>query len=294
MIRMVVRISAPAKVNLYLAVGHTMPDGYHAVDTVLQTVALADTVTITPAATFSFSCVPDPVGADAENLAARAARAMAERYGRDTAVSITIEKRIPWGAGLGGASADAAAVIRGLAEVWGVAADDAGLTAAARSLGADVPFFLVGGAALYTGRGDVLARSVRPLESPVVIVKPAPPVPTSAAYAAYDRLGVVRSPSCEPLLDALEAGSAGRAAALLHNAMSAASASIVPEISDALELLEGAPGVLASLMAGSGSAVFGLCASDAEARRVAEFARDTGFWSVATHTTGGGCVVERV
>jgi 4-diphosphocytidyl-2C-methyl-D-erythritol kinase len=127
-----------------------------------------------------------------------------------------------------------------------------------------------------------------------VIVKPDPPVPTAAAYAAYDRLGAVRSPSYTPLLESLEAGSARCAAELLHNAMTSASVGLVPQIATALALLESDPGVSAALMAGSGSAVFGLCTSHSEALRIAAGARDAGFWSVATHTAPEGCAVERV
>jgi 4-diphosphocytidyl-2-C-methyl-D-erythritol kinase len=161
-----------------------------------------------------------------------------------------------------------------------------------------VAFFLEGGAALYTGRGDVLARRLPSLEAPIVLVKPEEPVPTAAAYAAFDALAgagetAAGQPSAEPLIAALEAGDVRVAATLLHNAMTVSSATLVPAIGDALALVRGCPGVLGAAMAGSGSAVFGVCSSDATAEACADRARSTGFWAVATRAHSGGCVIER-
>lgn len=288
------RISAPAKVNLHLAVGAVGADGYHPVTTVLQALALADEVTITPDVPFAFSCTPD-FGLDpADNLAVRAARAMAAGYGRELAVRIDIAKHIPAGAGLGGASADAAAVILGLAEIWGVSRDDGGLAEVARALGADVPFFLEGGAALYTGRGDVLERRLTPLRAPVVLVKPAAAVPTPQAYDAFDRIPVVEAPGVAPLADALGRHDTQGTAALLFNAMTASSVSLVPEIADALGLIAEQPGVLGCAMAGSGSAVYGVFADDPGAAACADAARLAGFWACATATSDSGCFITYV
>ncbi len=201
---MALRIAAPAKMNLHLAVGQLAPDGYHPVDTVLQTLAFGDTVTITPGGP-GFSCTPDLGLSADENLAWRAARAMAEEFDHPLDVALVVEKRVPAGAGLGGASADAAAVLVGLATLWGAEVGDRRLVDIARSLGADVPFFLEGGAALFTGRGDVLARRLRALDAPIVLVKPETGVPTGAAYAAFDALGIPAPVSPDPLIAALEA-----------------------------------------------------------------------------------------
>lgn len=291
---MALRILAPAKVNLHLAVGEKADDGYHAVSTVLQTLALGDTVTIRPATEFGFTCAPDLGLTREDNLACRAAMAMTERFALPLNVAVSVEKRVPHGAGLGGASADAAATIVGLAQLWEVAHEAEALNEVARSLGADVPFFLTGGAALYGERGDVLERVLPWLDAPVVLAKPPELVPTAQAYAAFDLLEVSAAPTVVGLESALAAGDAAAVARHLYNNMTAASVGLVPGIAGALRLLSESPGVLGAAMAGSGSAAFGICGSAHAAERAAEAARNAGLWAVATHTHSAGCVVEQV
>jgi 4-diphosphocytidyl-2-C-methyl-D-erythritol kinase len=284
-------IRAPAKVNLHLAVGPTRPDGYHELVTVFQSLELSDVITLTSGSP-SFSCTPDLGLPPHENLAHRAALAMAERFGRPLGVSVRIEKSIPSGAGLGGASTDAAGVVCGLAEWWGIPRTDTAVVEVARSLGADVPFFLEGGAALYTGRGDVLERRLRSLDAPIVLVKPPLPVSTAAAYIAFDRRPVPMGPYPAPLLDALSAADVDGVAAALHNTMTHASIELVPQVGEALALVTAAPGVLGAAVAGSGSTVFGICADADATTALAGRARAAGYWSVATRSAVHGCVVE--
>lgn len=285
------RIFAPAKVNLYLAVGSTRSDGYHDVTTVLQALAFGDTVVIESGHAFGFACTPDLGLKPEDNLACRAATVMAERFGKPLDVRIHVEKVVPAGAGLGGASADAAATIVGLARMWGIAEDDGALRDVAASLGADVPFFLSGGAALFAGRGDVLERRLPPLDAPVVLVKPAEPVATAEAYAAFDRLGQPAAPDVSPLVEALERGDTVAVAHSLSNNMTGPSVGLVPGIGAALRLLAESPGVIGLLMAGSGSATFGICESGQAAKRCAQAATAAGFWAAATHTTAAGVQV---
>jgi 4-diphosphocytidyl-2-C-methyl-D-erythritol kinase len=288
------RIAAPAKVNLHLSVGGVRTDGYHEVRTVLHALDFGDSVTIAPSAGFSVLCEPPIDVAPERNLAYRAARAMEARYGRELAVAVRIDKRIPAGAGLGGASADAAAVIAGLASAWDLG-DDAGLEAVARSLGADGPFLIEGGAALLGERGDVPVRRLPPLDVAVVLAKPADPVSTAAAYAAFDAAGGSRAfppRDADDLIEAFECADPGGVAAALANNLTDAAVGLVPAIADALACLEGAPGVLGVALTGSGSAVFGICADDAAAARARDLARERGFWSVATRTSPHGCRVS--
>lgn len=289
---MKVRIFAPAKANLHLAVGGKRDDGYHDVTTVLQALELGDTVVIEPDNTFGFACTPDLGLRADDNLACRAAMAMAEQFTKPLDVRIHVEKSIPAGAGLGGASADAAATIVGLAHHWGIAEGDPALREVARSLGADVPFFLEGGAALFTGRGDVLQRRVRPLDAPIVLIKPAEPVATAEAYAAFDRLGGSAEPDVVPLTEALERRDAAGVAARLFNNMTEPSVGLVPGIGAALRVLAESPGILGAIMAGSGSAAFGICSSKEAAQRCAQSASEAGFWSVVTHSRASGCQVS--
>ena len=285
------RILAPAKVNLHLAVGVAGPDGYHPVETILQALTLHDEIEISTGGP-SFLCEPDLGLPAAENLAWRAAHAMADRFDQSLDLAVSVEKHIPSGAGLGGASADAAAVIVGLAQYWGIDRADVRLSVVARSLGADVPFFLEGGAAVFGDRGDVRTRRVRSLEAPIVVIKPSEAVPTALAYEAFDRLGHVTSPGVKDLVRALDAGDVHEVAGRLHNAMTASSVGLVPAIAGALEFVRSAPGVMGATMAGSGSAVFGICEDDQAAEACAARARDLGYWSVATRTHPAGCESE--
>ena len=164
------RLRAAAKINWSLEVLRKQPDGYHEVRTVLQTIALSDWLTLTPADNVSLSLkiTGEPVTGAARtlselppesNLAYRAAERLRETAGTAAGVRIELEKRVPVAAGLGGGSSDAAAVLRGLRELWRLSKDaitDDALAAVAADLGSDVPFFLRGGCALACGRGTEL------------------------------------------------------------------------------------------------------------------------------------------
>ncbi len=182
-----VRLLAPAKINLALEVLGRRPDGYHEIDTVMTTLTLADRVTIEaqPEGTGleivlkgEFARGIDP----ANDLAGRAAIRMAEAAGREPDVRITVEKRIPSPAGLGGGSSDAAAVLRGLNAMWGLEWDTERLGALGATIGSDVPFFVHGGVARCTGRGETVEpiRDMRPLRVLILV----PPVPGGEAKTA--------------------------------------------------------------------------------------------------------------
>ena len=176
-----VRLIAPAKINLALEVLRKRPDGFHEIDTVMTTIDLADRVTIEPreegagidvSITGEYAAGIDPEG----DLSRLAAIRVAEAAGRSPDLRITVEKRIPSPAGLGGGSSDAAAVIRGLNHVWELGWPMSRLEAIAATIGSDVPFFLHGGAARCTGRGERVEelRDVTPLRLLVLV----PPVPS--------------------------------------------------------------------------------------------------------------------
>ena len=178
---------APAKLNLALEVLGRREDGYHEVDTVLTTIDLADRVRIRTRPEGSGLAVslegPHAAGIPPEtDLAAAAARALAEAAGRAPDLDLHVEKRIPQPAGLGGASSDAAAVLRGLDELWDLGWPRERLSALAAGLGSDVPFFLSGGAARATGRGELVEPlpDLRPL-SLLVLVPPVPEPPGKTA-----------------------------------------------------------------------------------------------------------------
>ena len=280
-------ITAPAKVNLFLGVGALRPDGYHSVTTVMHALQLADTVRLTPADDLTLSCNTD-LGIPAEqNLAHRAACAFAEEFDVEVLVSIDVRKRIPSGAGLGGGSSDAAAVLAGLAHWAGLPHDHERLQAVARSLGADCAFLLAEGPALMGGRGDTLVRHLSPISAHVVVVMPPQSVSTAEAYRAFDG---APSPAGDVRVveDALRSADVGALAAGLANNLTASSIRLVPAIGEALAWLADQSGVSGTLMAGSGSAVFGLCESAEDATRVARDADARGWWATATQTRPTG------
>jgi len=283
-------IDVPSKINLFLGVGGVRPDGYHSVRTVVHTLELSDRVVLTPADHLSVSCDPDLGIPASENLAYRAAEEFSAVFGTDVLLDIRVTKRIPSGAGLGGGSADAAGVLTGLAYWADLPLDDSRLMRAARLIGADVPFLLRGGAALMAGRGDALTRSMKPIRVPVVLVKPNEPVATAQAYRAFD-VAPLPTGDLRGVTEALRFQDVAALGASLANNMTAASSSLVPEIGEVLSWLGTQSGVLGAAMAGSGSAVFGLCTDRASARDTASAGHAKGWWSAVTETSDRGPVI---
>ncbi len=286
-----IALIAPAKVNLFLAVGDRRPDGYHDVVTILQSLdeRVADTVMIERADALSVTCNPD-VGVPAEqNLAYRALLGLGVLAGREPGFSVSILKRVPAAGGLGGASADAAAVLVGGCRLWDLDATSPEVTALAASLGADVPFFIEGGTALYAGRGDTLVRRMHTPALDIVVVNPGVPVPTPAAYAAFDRLLRPTAPTAEGMLGALAARDVAAISAQLYNNLAEAACGHAPEVTEALHMISQSEGVLGALVSGSGSSVFGICEDADAAERVAQAASARrGWWASATSASPGG------
>ncbi|MEU8588339.1 4-(cytidine 5'-diphospho)-2-C-methyl-D-erythritol kinase [Streptomyces sp. NPDC048664] len=279
---MSVTVRVPAKVNVQLGVGGTRPDGFHDLANVFLAVGLYDEITVTPAEELRVTCSgPDAaqVPLDRTNLAARAALALAERHGRDAAVHIHIDKDIPVAGGMAGGSADGAGALLACDALWGTRASRADLLEICAELGSDVPFSLVGGAALGTGRGErltvlgtggtfhwVFAMAVRGLSTPAV-------------FQEFDRLNDgVRVPepaASRELLDALAKGDTEALAASVSNDLQPAALSLFPSLADTLA--EGrAAGALAALVSGSGPTTAFLAPDAAGAERIAQALRASG------------------
>ena len=188
-----VTVRAPAKINLFLAVGRVRPDGFHPLETLYQAVSLYDDVTVTSADDWSVLTISDDphvdlagVPDDEDNIAVRAGKALAAHHGIDRAAEIEIRKGIPVAGGMAGGSADAAATLVALDRLWELETPDEDLLALAADLGSDVPFALVGGTAHGTGRGEI----VTPVEDNGtwwwVVVFDEVGIPTPTVYAAYD------------------------------------------------------------------------------------------------------------
>lgn len=186
---MILRAEAPAKINRELRVGPRRPDGYHDIFSRFSSIDLADRLEAEAADGFFFSTDGEPAPADDSNLAVAAARALAERLGTPLAARLHVTKRIPVGAGLGGGSADAAAALVLLGRLWKASLAPEELLDLACGLGSDVPYFLVGGEADVTGRGEHVRPREDALPSEVVLLVPPFSVSTPEVYGAFDRIG---------------------------------------------------------------------------------------------------------
>ncbi len=262
-----VTVRAPGKVNLYLSVGDRRDDGYHELATVFHAVSLADDVTIRDADVLSLLVVgegADSVPTDESNLAWQAAELMADHVRRAPDVAITLDKSIPVAGGMAGGSADAAAVLVGLNELWGLGVPRRDLHAMAAELGSDVPFALHGGTALGTGRGEELTTVLARSTFHWVLAFGARGLSTARVYAEIDKLRAAGNPprmeDPEPLLSALSAGDPHRLAPLLGNDLQPAALSLEPELRRTLRAGTEA-GALAGLVSGSGPTCAFLCAS---------------------------------
>ncbi|GGX82870.1 4-(cytidine 5'-diphospho)-2-C-methyl-D-erythritol kinase [Streptomyces minutiscleroticus] len=273
---MSVTVRVPAKVNVQLAVGAARPDGFHDLANVFLAVGLYDEVTVAPAEELRITCEgPDAarVPLDRTNLAARAAERLARRYGRTPDVHIRIAKDIPVAGGMAGGSADAAGALVACDALWGTGASREELLEICAELGSDVPFSLVGGAALGTGRGERL----RPLEVGGtfhwVFAVADGGLSTPAVYGEFDRLtrGVeVPEPAASrELLDALAAGDAQALAAAVANDLQPAALTLFPSLADTLAAGREA-GALAALVSGSGPTTAYLADGPGSAARIAE------------------------
>ncbi len=284
---------APAKVNLYLEVLGRRPDGFHEIATVMTELhGLADVVSVeagdegviecvvrgAPEAATGAAAVPD----GPENLAHRAATALRDAAERpELGARITIEKAVPAGGGLGGGSSDAAATLRALATLWRLDAEwsPERLAGLAGELGSDCPFFVRGGTAVCTGRGERVASAPGP-SAPVHLVLhvPAVSVPTPKVYRAWAETagiaadaGVRAAPDVglARLGDAFASGDAAAVAAALRDDLEAPAFALFPELAAAKARLLDA-GLLGALLSGSGATVFGVARDEGHARAVAD------------------------
>ena len=184
----VLRLRSFAKVNLGLEVLGTRADGYHELRTIFQTISLHDDIELrTHADAIEVRCDHPRVPSDPTNLAHRAAEELRRFAGIAKGVTITITKRIPVAAGLGGGSSNAATVLMGLDRLWRLGLGPARLHPLARRLGADVPYFLRGGTALGLGRGDEVYPLLRQVQAPIVVVDPGRALSTAAVFRRLDQ-----------------------------------------------------------------------------------------------------------
>lgn len=305
------KLVSPAKVNLLLAIGDVRPDGYHDARTIMHALALHDTLYVNvedasadevaraaaegrsdralggPADNLLVSIdLADRTGQNlavpaCENLAFKAADRLARAVDRENAqrVSVRIEKHIPAQGGLGGGSSNAAAMLVALARAWGLSADDGRIEEVARSLGADVAFFLKGGCAQLGGAGEVLERTLPSSRQAVVVVKPEAGVSTAAAYRRFDEAPV---PVAAEIMEQAVSASAAAEVPLVNN-LAAASESLLPDLAQIRAWLAERVGDANVLLCGSGSATFALVDSYDVASALALAAGKQGWWARPTN-----------
>jgi 4-diphosphocytidyl-2-C-methyl-D-erythritol kinase len=260
------RVAAPAKVNLFLEVLARRPDGYHAIETLMVAISLYDTLDLAAAETLTLVCDRPDLSVGPDNLVLRAARLLQEQTGCTAGARMVLSKRIPIAAGLAGGSANAAAALVGLNELWQLRLPAEALAALAGRLGSDVPFFLGRPAAWCTGRGEIITPETP--GQPLHLVVAAPPQGLSTAEV-YRGVEVPAEPvSGEAIRAALRAGDNVQVGRLLHNRLQASAERISVAVTELCRLLERLD-VLGARMSGSGSSVFGVCRDRRDALRVA-------------------------
>ncbi len=253
-----ITLLAPAKINLSLSITGRRPDGYHLIRSVMQAVTLFDTVKVTRTAgnEISVRCDRPEIPCGKDNIAYRAAEQFFSAVGIPVSgLEIEIKKQIPSQAGLGGGSADGAAVLFALNRLFQAELPADRLQQIGLSVGADVPFFLIGGTALAEGIGELLSPVCPLPDCNIVISKPPVSVSTPAAYQAFDRSGCTAADASDALIAALSQKNLVTAARNIHNIFEQLLS--LPEVS-ALKSILLSNGALQAAMSGSGSAVYGI------------------------------------
>lgn len=291
----VTKIISPAKVNLVLAVGEKQESGFHEVQTIMHSLALHDTLSmrrfddegsgeglqVMLKCESSFTIDPLLIKAE-ENIAYKAVVELAKALGRtqDETIEMILNKVIPAEAGLGGGSSNAAAALVGAATLWGVGMEDERVQEVASRLGADVSFFLKGGCARLSGKGDVFEAQLEPRSGFVLLVRPDAGISTGKAYAAFDEDPVLPSSEYLSSIAALDAA----ADVSLYNNLEKAACSVTPVVAQVLEWGRAAAGEENVVLCGSGSAVCCIfdsyqaaCEASVEARKYEWWTRVTSF-----------------
>ena len=268
-----ISIHCPAKINLYLDVRGKRPDGYHEIRTVMQAIDLYDMLSIEEEEkSIGIVCDLSSLPVDSRNLCWRAAEEMRRRAQRASGVRITLTKKIPVAAGLGGGSSDAAGVVRGLNELWALGMRTEELERMAAGLGSDVPFFIGAGTALCAGRGERVTAIKDAASYSYVLVTPLIAVSTAGVYAALTP-AIGEPPVGEDgFLGAIASGDPVRLSGALYNRLEESEGPHMREVERLKETLR-RHGALGACMSGSGPSVFGIAEDETAARRLAEAIR---------------------
>lgn len=266
-VKRIVEVKAPAKLNLALDVVGLLPNGYHALDMTMQAITLYERVELRRSSDLRLTLPGSRVPANEKNTAIKAALAFFDYTGLLAGVDITVHKSVPVRAGMAGGSADAAAVLVGMNELYGARLSMSELCAIGAKIGADVPFALMGGTCRVQGVGDFLKPLPPCPDCWFTVVMPSYGVSTPEAFAAYDRVGSSVHPDCEAQEKAIRAGDLAGICAAAANALEECSGAADNE---KIKTLLKENGALTALMTGSGAAVFGVFDTEEAAGAAAE------------------------
>ena len=287
-------VQAPAKLNLFFEVLARRNDGYHEIESLMVPISLCDTLvaTLNSSGAISLNCQwADPADAStalgvlppaAENLATRAAQLLRTRAGIEQGLAMTLIKRIPSAAGLGGGSSDAAAALLAANELWNTGWSRTALAELGAELGSDIPFFLGSGAAVCRGRGELIEPVAGLIPLHFVVVRPPEGLSTALVYRACQVASEPRR--VEPLVESLRSGDARGLKNHIHNRLRPAAEGLSPWVARVgRELSE--QDCLATEMSGSGTGYFGICRHARHAARVARRLRARGLGRVYAAST---------
>ncbi len=268
-----VSIRCPAKINLYLDVRGKRQDGYHEIRTVMQSIDLYDALCIEEGEkSIGIVCDLSSLPVDSRNLCWRAADEMRRHARRAGGVRISLSKKIPVAAGLGGGSSDAAGVLRGLNELWKLGMRTEELERMGAMLGSDVPFFIGGGTAFCSGRGERVTAVKDAASYSYVLITPPIAVSTAGVYAALTPAVGKPSVGEEGFLAVIASGDPVRLGGALYNRLEENEGPHMREVERLKKMLRG-HGALGASMSGSGPSVFGIAKDETAARRLVETIR---------------------
>ncbi len=261
-------LKAYGKINLGLDVVRRLENGYHEVRMIMQSVGLADVLTMRRLSEDKIIVKTDKEGlpCDERNLAYRAAKLMKERYGIRDGVEVFLEKHIPMAAGMAGGSADCAAVLKGMNELFGLGLTLEKLQEAGVKLGADVPFCLMGGCALSEGIGEVLTALKQPPECVLLLAKPDIDVSTKYVYENLRLDALEGHPDIDGMLRDIEEGNLKALCGKMENVLECVTGEEYPVIGKIERIMKEA-GAYQAIMSGSGPTVFGVFGEKEDAGR---------------------------
>jgi len=267
-----VHVLAPAKINLYLEILGKRPDHYHAIETLILAIDLCDELQMRIAndGGLSLTCDDQALTIGPDNLVLKAARLLQAKTGCPHGAAIHLTKKIPWAAGLGGGSSDAAATLAGLNDLWNLGLSKKDLAALGAELGSDVPFFFAAPAAWCTGRGEVVEPVPVGRSFSLVLVKPPWGLATADVYRELgSRQASSQAGDPEAIRSALATGDVEKLGRHLHNRLQEPALRLCPPIENLIRRLQSS-GAAGCLMTGSGSCLFAVCQDNREAERIVD------------------------